>query len=174
MLFGAEGKGVHVDARIGGTRVVLEGLDNVEVRAFTLREAVLAVKLELGRDDGVLAPAVHIEGRLRKNEGTGIRNVRARDGGLARGEGEGNARGIQGVKTGVRASSPLLIKIPSEGSGVNRASLLEKAAGGDEPIGAGRLGGASESVDSVGEGVNSVGVVEGLGAERAVKGLATI
>ena len=173
MLFGAEGKGVHVDARIGGARVVLEGLDNVEVRAFTLREAVLAVKLEFGSDDGVLAPAVHIEGRLRKNEGTGIRNVRARDGGLARGEGEGNARGIQGGKTGVRAISPLLIKI-SDGSGVNRASLLEKAAGGDEPVGAGRLGGASESVDSVGEGVNGVRVVEGLGAERAVKGLATI
>ena len=173
MLFGAEGKGVDVDARIGGARVVLEGLDNVEVRAFTLREAVLAVKLELGRDDGVLAPAVHIEGRLRKNEGSGIRNVRARDGCLALSEGEGNARGIQGGKTGVRASSPLLRKVGG-GSRIDRASLLEKAAGGDESVGAGRLGGASESVDGVGEGVNGVRVVEGLGTERAVKGLATV
>ena len=96
MLFGAEGKGVHVDARIGGARVVLVRLDNVEVRALALREAVLAVELELGSDDGVHAPAVHIEGRLRENEGAGVRNVGARDS-----SGKGSARGIQGVKTGV-------------------------------------------------------------------------
>ena len=96
MLFGAKGERVHVDARIGGARVVLEGLDNVKVRALALGEAVLAVELELGSDDGVHAPAVHIEGRLRKNKGAGVRNVRARDS-----SGKGNASGRQCVKTGV-------------------------------------------------------------------------
>jgi len=45
VLLGAEGKGVDVDTGIGGTCVVLERLDNIEVTALTLGEAVLAVKL---------------------------------------------------------------------------------------------------------------------------------
>jgi hypothetical protein len=77
VLFRAQGEGVHVDTSIGAAGVVLEGLDNIEVRSLTLREAVLAVELELGSDDGVLAPTVHVEGGLGKNEGAGIRNVRS-------------------------------------------------------------------------------------------------
>ena len=45
MFLRAQREGVHVDAGIRGTGVVLEGLDHVEVRALTLREAVLAVEL---------------------------------------------------------------------------------------------------------------------------------
>ena len=55
--------------------MVLVGLNEVEVGSFTLREAVLAVELELGGDDGVLTPAVHGEGGLGENEGAGIRNA---------------------------------------------------------------------------------------------------
>ena len=173
MFFGAKCEGVHIDARVGGTGVVLEGLNDVEVRAFALREAVLAVKLELGGHDGVLAPTVHIEGGLRKNEGASIGHVGARDGGLALGEGEGNARGIQGGKAGVCASTPLLRK-SGDGGGVNRAGLLEDSAGSDEAVGAVGLGGSAESVDGIGESIDGIGVVEWLGAECAVEGLATV
>ena len=75
VLLGAQGEGVHVDAGVGGGGVVLVGLHGVEVGAFTLREAVLAVKLELGGDNGVVAPAVQGEGSLSEDEGAGIRNT---------------------------------------------------------------------------------------------------
>ena len=52
--------------------MVLEGLDNVEVRTLSLRDSVLAVKLELSGDDGVLAPAVHVEGSLGEHECAGV------------------------------------------------------------------------------------------------------
>ena len=55
--------------------MVLVGLNEVKVGSFTLREAVLAVELELGGHDGVLTPAVHGEGGLGENEGAGIRNT---------------------------------------------------------------------------------------------------
>jgi hypothetical protein len=41
----AKSKGVYVNTSIRSTGVVLERLDNVEVRTFALGEAVLAVKL---------------------------------------------------------------------------------------------------------------------------------
>ena len=41
----AYGKGVYVDTSLGVTGVVLVGLNNIEVRTLTLREAVLAVEL---------------------------------------------------------------------------------------------------------------------------------
>jgi len=56
--------------------VGLVRLDPREVRTFTLREAVLAVKLELSGDDRVLSPTVHVKRGLAKNECSGIRNTR--------------------------------------------------------------------------------------------------
>jgi hypothetical protein len=50
-------------------------LDPREVRSFTLRETILAVKLELSDDDGVLSPAVHVKRGLRENECASIRNT---------------------------------------------------------------------------------------------------
>lgn len=121
MLLGAQGEGVHVDARVGAAGVVLERLDLVEVGALALREAVLAVKLELGSDHGVLAPAVHVEGGLRKNEGAGIGHIGAGDG---VGGGGVAAGSIVLVERRVVAGSPLL------GGGkawsvVNGAGILE-------------------------------------------------
>ena len=72
VLLGAQGKGVHVDTGVGGGGVVLVGLHGVEVGPFALREAVLAVKLELSGDDGVVAPAVEEEGGLGEDERAGI------------------------------------------------------------------------------------------------------
>jgi len=55
VLLRREGKRVDVDANRGDVGVVLVRLDQVEVLALALREAVLAVELDLGRDDGVAA-----------------------------------------------------------------------------------------------------------------------
>jgi len=74
VLLRAKGEGVHVDTGVRAAGVVLEGLDGVEVRSLTLREAVLTVKLKLGNNHRVLTPAVHVKGGLGKHEGTGIRD----------------------------------------------------------------------------------------------------
>jgi len=76
VLLGAKGEGVDVDASVGSAGVVLERLDNIEVRSLTLGEAVLSVKLKLGGDDRVLSPAVHVKGSLGKDEGSGIGEAR--------------------------------------------------------------------------------------------------
>ena len=55
MLLRLEGKGVDVHADSGDVGVVLVRLDQVEVAALALREPVVAVELNLGRDDRVLA-----------------------------------------------------------------------------------------------------------------------
>ncbi len=72
VFLGAQSKGVHVDTAVRSTGVVLEGLNGVKVRTLTLREAVLSVELQLGSDNGVLTPAVHVKGSLSKHEGAGI------------------------------------------------------------------------------------------------------
>jgi len=59
VLLGAESEGVDVDTSRGSAAVVLEGLDAVEVRALALSEAVLAVELELGDFNRVLAIAAN-------------------------------------------------------------------------------------------------------------------
>jgi len=55
VLFGLERERVHVDADRGDVRVVLVRLDQVEVLALTLVEAVVSIELDLRRYDGVLA-----------------------------------------------------------------------------------------------------------------------
>jgi hypothetical protein len=77
--------------------VVLVGLNEVEVGSFTLREAVLSVELQLGSDNGVLTPAVHVKGGLSEHEGAGIR-----DGGVDMGVGTncGDTGGGVGGKGG--------------------------------------------------------------------------
>jgi len=76
MFLWAERKGIHVNTIIRVSSVRLVGLHVVEVRPFTLRESVLAVKLELSGDDGVHAPAVEEKGCLREHECAGIRDTR--------------------------------------------------------------------------------------------------
>jgi len=154
VLLRAKGEGVDVDASIRGTAVVLERLDNVEVGSFTLRETVLAVKLELGSDDRVLTPAVHVKGSLGKHEGAGIGNTRGKRGG-------GSERGKVGSGT-----LPLGRDLDVSGTG-----HLEKTRGVDELIASGTagLGRASECVDGIRKGIKSISVVERLGTKSAEK-----
>lgn len=119
----AEGKGIHVDSSVGVASVVLEGLHDVEVGSLTLREAVLAVELELGGDHGVLTPAVEVKGGLSKHEGAGIRHAGS----------IGDSTGRVGEGIGVGGTTPL----GSGGGGVggdlvNGASHLEKTRCVDE------------------------------------------
>ena len=55
MLLGLESERVDVDADRRDVRVVLEGLDLVEIATLTDLEAVVAVELEESRDCGVVA-----------------------------------------------------------------------------------------------------------------------
>ena len=164
VLLGAQGEGVHVDASVGAAGVMLEGLDLVEVGSLALREAVLAVKLELGSDHGVLTPAVHVEGGLREHEGAGVGHIGASNvsvGGVAAGS-------VVLVEPGVVASSPLLSGRET-GVVVDGTSLLEEARRVDEGARSRGLRGSAEGVDGIGESVDGVRVVEGLGTQRAVK-----
>ena len=68
MFLRAESKRVDVNASVWVTGVMLVWLDDVEVAAFTFREAVLSVKLEFGSDDWVFAPAMHAESSFGENE----------------------------------------------------------------------------------------------------------
>ena len=55
MLLGLESERVDVDADRRDVRVVLEGLDLVEIATLANLEAVVAVELEESRDRGVVA-----------------------------------------------------------------------------------------------------------------------
>jgi len=78
VLLGSQCERIQVDTGIRGAGVVLVRLNQVEVGSLTLREAVLAVKLELSGDDGILTPAVHVERSLGEHEGSGIRDAGSR------------------------------------------------------------------------------------------------
>jgi len=157
----AERKGIHVDTSIGGTGVVLEGLDDVEVRAFAFREAVLAVQLELGSHHGVLTPAVHVDGSLSKHEGASIRDIRARL----------TSSSVGGKHAGI---SPITLTKVDGASGVggeiDGTGHLEETRAVDEGIGSRGLGGSTESVDGVGKSIDGISVVEGLSTEGLVEG----
>ena len=152
MLLGSERKGINVDSSVGGAGVVLEGLDNVEVRTLSLRDAVLAVKLELSSDDGVLAPAVEVEGGLSEHEGAGV--------------GDGRAGGVGTVGVEDTGGVPVLggRGNVSGDKGVNSTGHLEDTSI-DKGVGTRGLGGAAEGMDGRRESINGVGVVEGLGTE---------
>jgi len=162
VLFGAKGEGVQVDTGVWAAGVVLPWLNEVEVGAFALREAVLAVKLQLGSNDGVLTPAVHVKSGLSKHKGAGIRESRLNI----------TSRNTKGAHVRSGASSPVLVSV--RGSDVDGTSLLEEAVGTDE-AGSARNGlGATERVDSVGKSVKSVSVVEGLSTEELEQNVGSV
>ena len=152
MLLRSQSERIHVDTGIGSAGVVLEGLNDVEVRTLSLRDAVLAVKLELSGDNGVLTPAVEVEGSLSHDEGAGIRD-----------SGAGGESVILVEDT--LGSVPVLVAIHSTArDGISGTGHLENTSG-DEGVGARGLGGATKSVDGRREGINGIGVVEGLSTE---------
>jgi hypothetical protein len=150
--------------------VVLVGLNEVKVGSFTLREAVLAVELQLGSDDGVLTPAVHGEGGLGENECAGIRNagvhVRVRS---CRVVGVGVTEVGLIVSNAVRSGIPPLCI--STRLNIGGAGIIEETGGINVLINGFR---ASERVDGVGKSINGVGIVEGLSAEQAVQELIAV
>ena len=154
VLLRAKGERVDVDARVRGAGVRLERLDKVEVGALTLREAVLAVKLELGGDDRVLAPAVHVKSRLGEDEGARIRNSR--------------------VKVNVRATElatrGLGVEIGIGRSDISGTGVLEETRSVDERVGGlrGRQV-TTERHDGVRESIDGVSVIERLGAKGLVE-----
>jgi len=177
VLLRSQGKGVHVDTLIRASGVCLVRLDPREVGSFALREAVLAVKLELSGDDGVLAPAVEVQRGLSHNESTGIRHggvIVVAVGQILEGSknsGVNSKIGVLGNRdtTHVGLIVRILGTVPvsSESSGdiiVKSTSIIKETTGINVSTGISSDGsGASESVDSVGESINGVSVVEGLG-----------
>jgi hypothetical protein len=157
VLLGSQCEGIQVDTGIGSTSVVLPRLNEVEVGSFALREAILAVKLELGSDHGVLTPAVHVERSLGQNEGAGIRDT-----------------GVHAtVKVGQVVWLALIARVPPRcvgGVNILSTGVVEETGGIDV-----RTGGSSdgipraESHNGIGEGIDSVGVIEGLSAEKTVE-----
>jgi hypothetical protein len=152
-------------------------LDPREVRTFTLREAILAVKLELSGDDGVLSPAMHVQRGLREDKGASIRDTRVilvRSRLLKRrDDGSRETSGVQ--RDSIASHVDLIVRIggtvPVSSETMSRdvvksASVLEKTTcvNVSAGISSNRLR-TSESVDSVGESIDSISVVEGLGAE---------
>lgn len=168
VFFWAKSEGVYVDTGVWGTSVVLVWLDKVEVGAFTFREAVLAVKLELSGDNWVFAPAVHVKRGFAEYEGTGIGYVRLF---------------TTSSEVGVRVNVTVVVvphvsghNTPNIGR-VKGTSGLEETVSIDESVTARATGRdgvrATERVDGVGEGINGISVVERLGTESSVKELTT-
>ena len=157
MLLGAKSEGIQVDTGIGGAGVVLPRLNEVEVGALTLREAVLAVELQLGSDNGVLTPAVHVKSGLGKNEGAGIG-----ESGLLLSAVDAEVGTVVDGSGGPEVCS-------ASGADVIGASLGEEATGIDDTVGTRHRARAAEGMDSIGKGINGIGVVEGLGAEQLVE-----
>jgi hypothetical protein len=173
MLLGSQGKGVHIDTGVRSASVVLVRLDKVEVSTLTLREAILAVKLELSGDNRVLAPAVKMERSLSEDESTGIGDTRVIIGDIR----------VERVSTSHIALSVVLVVAirsltltpPVSAGNINSASLVEETGGVNE-----RASGISDSivatecVDSIRQSIDSIGVVEGLSTENAVEKLVAL
>ena len=179
MLFRAESKGVHVNTFIGVAGVALVRLNPREVGSFTLREAVLAVELQLGSNNGVLAPAVHVKGGLSKHEGAGIGNGGVADGiACTNGGDTGGSVGGKSGSTKVGLVVGVTRSVPVSGQ-TNRGSIhgtsrlketlaINEGVLADEGVGVVSSDGlrSSEGVDGVGEGIDGISVVEGLGAKN--------
>jgi len=158
VLLGSQRERIQVDTGIRGASVVLPRLNEVEVGTLALREAVLAVKLELSSHDGVLTPAVHVERSLGEDESAGIRDTRK----------TASAEVGQVVRNRVIGTTPP--SVSSTNRDISSTSVSEEARGADVRAGGeGNTVVGAKSHDGVGEGINGVGVVEGLSAEEAVK-----
>jgi hypothetical protein len=182
VLLRAESKGVHVDTFIGVAGVALVRLNPREVGSFTLREAVLSVELQLGSDNGVLSPAVHVKGGLSKHEGAGIG-----DGGVGVGVSGTNKSSDSGGGVGGKTRSAEVglvvgvsgsVPVSSAVGSIHGTSRLEETIAvnegvlADEGVGVVSADGlrSSEGMDGVGEGINGISVVEGLGTQNLEEG----
>jgi hypothetical protein len=188
----SQGKAVHVNTFIRVACVGLVRLDPREVRTFTLREAVLAVKLELSDDDRVLSPTVEVQRGLSEDECSCIRDSgaaqvtitelgcagktelgKSSSSGRVGGEGsrvEGNTRTSK-VRLVVRVSRT--VPVSSESSrdvSIKSTSIIKEATSINECIGTSSLSRSTKSMDGVRERINGISVVERLGTKNLEKG----
>jgi hypothetical protein len=177
----AESKRIHVNTLIRVSGVGLVRLDPREVRSFTLREAILAVKLELSGDDGVLSPAMHVQRGLREDEGTSIRDTRVIlvTSRLLERSNDGSRETSSVNRNLVTTHICLIVRIrrtvpvsseTSRDERIHSTRVLEKTTGINVSTRVSSDGsGTSESVDSIGESIDGISVVEGLGTEYLEK-----
>jgi hypothetical protein len=189
----SQGKAVHVNTFIRVTCVGLVRLDPREVRTFTLREAVLAVKLELSDDNRVLSPTVEVQRGLRKNECSGIRDsgtivvasavelVNRCKTKLGKSSGLSSSRGIlSSVKTNRRSTKVDLIvrvlntvpvsSVVARNIGIKSTSVLEETTCINVCICSSSSLRSTEGMDSVRKSINGISVVERLGTKNLEKG----
>jgi len=169
VLLRTQGKRVDVDPGVWGACVVLVWLNKVEVGSLTLREAVLAVKLELARDNWVLSPAVHVKRGLSKDEGTGVRDTRVADWADWEWHIGSWHRAVLGS---VEDLTPLVASVKAIGTwvleqtrGINEGDVVVEDTARNLVV-------AGEGCDTVWEGINGISVVKWLSTESAVQGRA--
>jgi len=182
MLFGAESKRVHVNTLIRVAGVALVRLNPREVGSLTLREAVLSVELQLGSDNRVLSPTMHVQGGLSEHEGASIRDGGVLDGisgtdcgNTSGGVGSEGRSAKSGLVVGVSGSVPVSSELTASkltgihcSGGLKETIRVNEGMLADERVGVvcRNSVGSSESMDCVGESVNGIGVVERLGTEH--------
>jgi hypothetical protein len=167
MLLGPQCERIQVDAGVRRTSVVLPRLDKVKVSTLTLREAILAVKLELSSDDRVLTPAMHVKRRLGKNEGTGVRDTRV--GKLTAAASSSKVGEIVRVST-VSVSMPPRSTVAGSSVNISGTSIVEETRTIDVRTGSVSNGVVrTERHDSIGKSIDCVSVVEWLSAKKTVK-----
>ena len=195
MLLGTEGERVDVDSGVGCPGVGHVGLDKVEVGSLALREAILAVELELGGDDGVLAPTVEGKSGLREDKGTGIGDERllgvagslsklVLSGASSSDTGEGTSRCsvsavvapvIIGVLDGI--DNALRIKVAGKISrkvrlAIKRIGIGKETIGIDKVV-VGRSTGTGRAGNRVGSAKGMDGIGKGIHGIGVVEGLGT-
>jgi len=172
MLLGSQGERINVDTSVRSLSVVLVRLDKVEVSAFTLRETILAVKLELSGDNRVLAPAVKVKRSLRENESTGIRNTRVFKSGVwcSVTRTKVGLRIVISTGSGVRTLMP-----PISIGDINGTSLCKQTRSVDVcSAGLSNSIVTTEGVDGIRKSINRVSVVEGLSTKKPVEELTAL
>jgi hypothetical protein len=157
MLLRLESERVDIDTSVWGSAVMLPRLYLVEVSTLTLREAILTVELELGSDDWILTPAVHVKSGLSKYEGTCIRNGGSPTGGVA-----------------LPLESTTLAETSCRNTHTVGASSLEETRCIDETIVTIYRGLGAECSDGVWKSIDRVSVVEWLSTKSIVENSATL
>jgi hypothetical protein len=163
MLLWSQGKGVHIDTGVRSASVVLVRLDKIEVSTLTLREAILAVKLELSGDNRVLTPAVKSERSLSEDESSGIRYS-----------------GFKYIGTGtIRTSALVKIRLtvipPVSTSDIGCTGVIKETRSIDK--GASGISNrirSTKRMDSVGKGINRIGIVKRLSTKNPVEKLVAL
>jgi hypothetical protein len=180
VLLRAKGEGVHVDTLIRVSGVGLVRLNPREVGTFTLREAVLAVKLELSGDDRVLSPTMHVKRGLSKDESSGIRDTRVILVAVGIGNKGGNvSRGSNRNRNSVTTKVDLIVRVrrsvpvSSETSSrnvVKSTCIIEETTGINisTRVSSNR-GRSTEGMDSIRKSINGISIVERLGTKDLEK-----